>query len=120
MDATNANGDLNQSSAPEAQAMPGDESAEQFSVTITANGDGTYSVATSDSDAAQDDPNAQGESGPQTASSIEEVCQIVEQILSAEAGEDGAEAGGDANAPVNDPQAVWQQLAKKTDAKRSM
>jgi hypothetical protein len=118
MDDSYANGST---PAPQSQAMPGDESAEQFSVTITSNGDGTYSVSSSDADEAQDNPSAApGESGPQTATSIEEVCKIVEQMLSEESGEDSAEPGGDSNAPVNDPQAVWAQLAKKTDAKRDM
>lgn len=121
MDDSYANGSAAPSQAPQSQAMPGDESAEQFSVTITSNGDGTYSVTSSDADEAQDDPSAApGESGTQTANSIEEACQMAEQMLQEESGEDSADAAGDSNAPVNDPQAVWTQLARKTDAKRSM
>lgn len=100
-----------------------DDAQEAFSVTITSNGDGTYSVSSSDSDDGQDDQGAdaaggaqgQGDddSGPQTAQSVDDALKIAGQMLQEEAGEDSQEP-----ADSSDPQAVWNQLAKKTDAKR--
>lgn len=114
-----------QAGAPQSATPAGmgdDESQEQFSVTITANGDGTYSVSSSDSDDDQDDA-AQGgapapggdDDGPQTAQSIEDALKIAGQMLQEESSEDSAEPAAGAS-----PEDVWNQLAKKTDAKRGM
>lgn len=127
---------------------PDDESQEAFSVCITANGDGTYTVTPSDADDDQDDAAAAGGAGAgpvgagadasagmagggdsgdsdsaQTANSVEEALKIAGQMLQEEAGEDAGDAdqgAADGNAPVTDPQAVWNQLAKKSDAKRGL
>lgn len=111
-----------QATAPGAAPTDTPEAQETFSVTITANGDGTYSVASSDSDDDQDDASQGGapapggeDDGPQTAQSIEDALKIAGQMLQEEAGEDDQQPADD-----SDPQAVWNQLAKKTDAKRGM
>jgi hypothetical protein len=109
-----------QAPASDPSAAPADESQEQFVVCIAAQPDGTYSVYAQDSDDDQDDA-AQGsapapggdDSGPQTAQSLEDALKIAGQMLQEEAGEDSQEP-----ADGSDPQAVWNQLAKKTDAKR--
>lgn len=96
-------------------AQEGDESAEGggFSVTVTDNGDGTYSIEASDADAQQEGE----QSGPQTANSLEEACQMMEQMFQDESGEDASqpEDGEDPNAPLPADKAasVWNQMASK-------
>jgi hypothetical protein len=132
-----------------ATGAPDDEQQETFVVCIAAMADGTYQVYQEDSDGDEDDTAAAGgadagamgaggdagggmgagmdnggAAGAQTANSIEEALKIAGQMLQEEAGEDSGEAAqgdqGDGNAPVSDPQAVWNQLAKKSDAKRGL
>lgn len=115
--------DPNAPQSADQSAAPAEESQESFTVCISANADGTYSVYEQDSDDDQDDasgsgsaPGTQGsddDSGPQTAQSIEDALKIAGQMLQEEASEDSQEP-----ADNSDPQAVWNQLAKKTDAKR--
>jgi hypothetical protein len=95
------------------------EAGEQFSVTITSNGDGTYTVSSSDSDESEDDPSGQS-SGSQDAKSVDEALNIAGQMLQEESSEDSSEDG---NAPLpskDAAQAAWNQMASKRDKARSM
>ena len=80
-----------------------------FAVTVTDNGDGTYSVAPMDQDQSPDEPPTE----TQTASSIEEACQMMAALFSQESGE--AESSEDPNAPLpqDKAKAVWDQMAAK-------
>jgi hypothetical protein len=102
--------------APSADQATGmDEGQESFTVCIRAQADGTFSVYAKDSDEGQDDTQGAPDdaSGPQTAKSIDEALSLAQQMLEAGAGEAEPEPAADAS-----PEAVWNQLAKKTDAKR--
>ena len=94
---------------------PEDESQEQYSIQITANGDGTYTITPSDSDESSDDP--QGGDGSQTARSVDEVCQIVTQMLQEEESEDSSE-DGNTPLPADQARQVWSQMAAKRDKSR--
>lgn len=101
-----------------------DETGGGYSVTITSNGDGTYSVSSSDQDEAQDTQAGGEPSGPQSAQTIEEALNIADQMLQEEATEDNAEApeeGEDPNAPLPSKSAaqdVWNQMASSKDKQR--
>ena len=92
---------------------PSEEQPAGFSVTVTDQGDGTYSIAQNDADAGEGEP-AQP---PQTANSIEEACQMMEQMFQGESGEE-AQEGEDPNASLgskDNAQKVWNQMASKKD-----
>lgn len=126
------------------QGAAGD-SQESFVVCIAAMADGTFQVYAQDSDDDQDDTasaggadaggdgagdmsgagmasggdNGDGDS-TQTAHSIEEALKIAGQMLQEEQTEDAGDDQGGSNEPVSDPQAVWNQLAKKSDKARGI
>lgn len=128
------------------QSGAADDSQPDFVVCIACMPDGTYQVYAQDSDDDQDDAGATGgaaaggdDSGDmsgagmaaggdngdgdssQTANSIQEALKIAGQMLQEEQTEDaGEDQGGNGNAPVSDPQAVWNQLAKKSDKSRGI
>lgn len=107
-------------------AAPADQE-QPFSVTITDNGDGTYSVSSSDDDgdaddASQDSSAGSGQGGAQTAQSVEEAVEMAGKLLEQEASEDGGGAAGDPNAPLPSKDAaaaVWNQMASAKDKARS-
>lgn len=117
--------DTTQAAAPD--ATQDDSSAPLAVICIAAMPDGTFQVYTEgDADAQSPDASSQapegeeaGETGPQTAQSIDDALNIAGQMLQEEASE-GSGDEGDANAPVKDPQAVWNQMAKKSDKARGL
>lgn len=104
--------------------QPNDQSAEsapaeQISVTITAVGDGTYTVSMAGDDQEAEDAGQQPEEGgdqPQTADSIDGALEIAKQMLGGEAEEAQAEPE-DGNAPLSpaDAKSAWKQMASKRD-----
>ena len=86
-----------------------------FSVTVADNGDGTYSITSSDQDASEGE-----DAGPQTAKSMDEACQMMAQMFQEESGEEQQEPddGADLNEklPADKAQAVWSQMAGKKKA----
>lgn len=114
------------------------EAQETFTVCISALSDGTFKVYAQDSDDDQDDGAAAGAGGMgqpapaegsdgsdgQIAATMDEAMQMASQMLQEEAGEDAGEGqddgSADGNAPVADPKAVWNQLAKKSDKSRGI
>ena len=107
---------------PSAEAPEAPESHEGgYSVTITDNGDGTFSVSSSDSDESQDDPSAPGaEAGPTECQSLDEAFAAAKSMFSEETSEDSGE-GEDGNAPIPSDKAadVWNQMAAKKDKARA-
>ena len=110
-----------------------DDSQEAFSVTITSNGDGTYTVTSSDSDDNADDSGSgqdpsqdgsAGGSGGQTASSAKEAAQMAYEMLSEESGEDSqepADAGdADTSGMSSGDQPMTAQQGKKAWAQMAM
>lgn len=82
-----------------------DEQA-QASVTITAVGDGTYTVTMSDDESQE----------PQTANNLDDALTIVKQMFGAEDQEDqSTEPQGDGNEPLSpeDAKSAWDQMAAK-------
>lgn len=101
----------------EAGAAPSgqEEPAGGFSVTITDNGDGTFSVAPSDSDEDQG-----GASGPTECNSLDEALSTAQALFEQESGEDSQEPqeGGDEPMAPSDAQSYWNQMAGKRDKAR--
>ena len=95
-----------------AQSASGD--AEQVSVTITAVGDGTFTVAINEPQDADDqsgDP-AESDDEPQTTDNIDDALKMAGQMLGAEADE---ESQGDDNEQLSpaDAKSAWSQMAGK-------
>ncbi len=107
------------SSAGSASADPSQDpsdGSDQVSVTITAVGDGTYTVSMS-----EDDSDASAESGqdpddqPQTADNLDDALKIAAEMFQAESQEGDDDDGADGNAPMDTGTAksYWKQLAAK-------
>lgn len=97
-------------------AAPDDSSdSEQVSVTITAVGDGTFTVSLNEG---QEDPAEGGgeDAGdePQTADNVDDALKMAGQMLGAEADEESQEpADGNAQLSPADAKSAWSQMASK-------
>lgn len=84
-----------------------------FVVCIAAQADGSYQVYAQDSDQEQDEDQTQ------TADNIDDALDMARQLIEEEQGEDSGDSGEQhGNAPVDDPQAVWDQLAARRDKQK--
>lgn len=98
-----------------------------YTITIAAMSDGTFNVSMSDSDSPAEggDDSGEDEASAQTANSADEVCQIVEQMISEESsesdqGDDSGGQGDDQAMPPDQATAYWKQLASKKAKKQGM
>lgn len=109
---------------PSQEAPDAPIDAEQVSVTITAVGDGTYTVSLAepqDSDDQGGDPSSSDDSDqPQTADNVEDALKMAGQMLGAEA--DESDDSGDDNAPMSpgDAKSAWNQMASKKKQSQGM
>ena len=91
-----------------------DESSapEQICVTITAVGDGTYTVAMGpEADAAEEPASEEASDAPHTAASLEDALKVAGEMFSAEDME-GESDGNEPMAPA-DAKSYWNQMSSK-------
>lgn len=115
MDDSYAGGDPTADPSADPAAEPA-----QISVTITAVGDGSYTVAMSEGDESSQDEQGEADAAsdqPQTASNIDDALKMAGQMFDAESMEDdaGAADGSDDSAPMApaDAKSYWKQMASK-------
>ena len=96
-----------------------DPAEQPMSVTVTDNGDGTYSVSSNDEQDQGEEP-----SEPQTADSLQDACKIMAQMFGEETDEEQSEPsdGSDGNATMSpeDAASAWKQMASKKAKSKGM